>query len=369
MPVRPLPPNPDLRHLKHQAKDLLKDHAARDPGAAQRLREFHPRFRRSSDEEIFTAPLKLADAQLAIARESGFPNWARLKRRVEQPALADRLDLKHHERIADPIFRRAVDLIDAGEAAALQAHLRQHPSLVHRHIVFEGVNYFHNPTLLEFIAENPVRQGRMPKNIVEIATVILDAGADRDKAEMNETLMLVATGRVPRECRQQIPLIDLLCDRGADAASALEIAAVLGEIEAVHALIRRGAQVTLAAAAALGRVDEFRLLLSAAGSDERHLAVAIAADYGQVEIMRLLLDAGEDPNRYNPVGGHSHATPLHQAAMHGNEDMVRLLVERGARLDIEDILWHATPADWARHEGKTEVEKYLRTRERKQPRP
>jgi ankyrin repeat protein len=79
----------------------------------------------------------------------------------------------------------------------------------------------------------------------------------------------------------------------------------------------------------------------------------------------LLLDAGEDPNRYNPVGGHSHSTPLHQAAAAGNEEMVRLLVERGARLDMKDILWHGTPAGWAAHEGKSKVEQYLRAQEAK----
>ncbi|MGA8301918.1 MAG: ankyrin repeat domain-containing protein [Terriglobales bacterium] len=364
MPVRKLPPNPDLAHLKYQARDLLKDHARRDPAAAQRLREFHPRFRQSPDDEIFNAPLKLADAQLAIARESGFQSWTRLKRRVEQPTPSDRLDLRHHERIKDSIFRHAVDLIDAGDAAGLRAYLRAHPGLVHQHVVFEGMNYFHNPTLLEFIAENPVRRGTMPKNIVEVAKVILDAGAGRDKTELNQTLMLVATGSVARECRQQTLLIDLLCDRGADPGSAIEIAAVLGEIESLRALIQRGARVTLPIAAALGGVDEFRRQLPEASAEERHLALAIAADYGQIEVMRMLLDAGEDPNRYNPVGGHSHTTPLHQAAMHGNEEMVRLLVGRGARLDIRDVLWHATPADWAKHEGNAKVEAYLRSLER-----
>jgi hypothetical protein len=43
--------------------------------------------------------------------------------------------------------------------------------------------------------------------------------------------------------------------------------------------------------------------------------------------------------------------------------MVRLLVERGARLDMKDILWHGTPAGWARHEGKLRVEQYLQARE------
>jgi hypothetical protein len=362
MPVRRLPSNPNLDHLKYQAKDLLKDHAAYDSGAAQRLREFHPRFRRSTDAEIFEAPLKLSDAQLATAREAGFQSWARLKRHIEKPTLTDRINLPHHERIEDAAFRRAVDLVDAGDAAGLHAWLREHPGLVHQRIVFEGWNYFHNPTLLEFIAENPVRNGMLPKNIVEVATVILDAGANSDKSGMNETLALVATGSVPRECRLQIPLIDLLCDRGADPDTAIAVTAVLGEVEALRHLIKRGARVTLAVAAALALFDDFRRLLPAATSDERHLALAISADYGEVEILRMLLDAGENPNRYNPVGGHSHATPLHQAALRGDLEKARLLLERGASLDVKDILWHGTPADWARHEGKTEIETYLRAR-------
>ena len=46
MPVKRLPANPNLEHLKYQAKDLLNMHAARDVKAAQRIREFHPRFNR-----------------------------------------------------------------------------------------------------------------------------------------------------------------------------------------------------------------------------------------------------------------------------------------------------------------------------------
>src|ERR1700683_4158962 len=111
MPVKPLARNPNLDHLRYQAKDLLKAHAARDPGAAQRIREFHPRFDKSTDAEIFGARLKLSDVQLAIAREHGFPSWARLKRRVEKPTLADDLDLPYRERIEDVTFRRALDLL------------------------------------------------------------------------------------------------------------------------------------------------------------------------------------------------------------------------------------------------------------------
>jgi hypothetical protein len=358
MPVRRLPPNPNLDHLKYQARDLLKEHKARTPGAAQRIREFHPRYGRATDAEIFGAELKLSDAQLTIARESGFASWARLKTHIEKPTLADRLDLPYQQRIEDAPFRRAVELLDAGDTPGLRALLKQYPKLTQRRVSFEGGNYFRNPTLLEFIAENPARHGTLPDNIVEVAMVILDAGVDQ--SALNEALMLVATGSVPRECGKQLPLIDLLCKRGADPNSAIQVAALHGELAAVNALIARGARIDLPVAAALGRIEEARRLFTDASSEDRHLALTLAADFGHVEIVRLLLDAGEDPNRYNPVGGHSHTTPLHQAAGAGHDDVVRLLVERGARLDLKDILWHGTPADWARHAGQKEIEEYLR---------
>jgi hypothetical protein len=360
MPVRPLPPKPSLDHLRYQAKDLLKAHAARDRGVAQRVREFHPRFKVAADEAIFAAKLNLADAQLAIAREYGFKSWARLKAVVDSPETMRRLSLPHHERIDDQAFRRGVELIDAGDVAGLGAHLKRHPTLVHQHVEFEGGNYFRNPTLLEFIAENPIRRGSLRKDIVEVAKVILDAGANRNS--MNETLGLVATGRVPRECGVQIALIDLLCDRGADPNSALEAAAVHGEFDAVHALIRHGAAMTLPVAAAMDRLQDARRLLLLADDSDRRKALAIASQYGHEEVVRLLLESGVDANGYGGV--HTHSTPLHQAALAGKERVARLLVEYGADVNARDLHWHGTPADWARHEKRAEMEKLLRELER-----
>jgi len=369
MPVRPLPPHPSLDQLKHQAKDLIKAHAARSQGAAQLIREFHPRFQGATDASIFAAKFKLSSAQFTIAREHGFPSWTRLKAHIEKPTRANRLDLPHHERIEDPIFRHAVDLLDAGDVAGLRARLRQHPNLVRQHVIFEGGNYFRNPTLLEFVAENPIRHGTLPANIVALAEVILDAGlnvklnANAAQSAIDETLGLVSTGRVPRECGVQIPLIELLCNHRADPNRAMLPAVAHGEFEAVHALIKCGASVTLPVAAALGRIEDFRRLLPHADNEDRHRALALASQFGHIEIVKLLLDAGEDPNRYNPI--HSHSTPLHQAALAGHDDLVRLLVERGARVDLKDVLWKGTPADWAHHAGKTELEAYLRALEEK----
>src|SRR5437660_10217262 len=103
MPVKPLAPNADLDHLKHQATDLIRERAGRDLPAAQRIREFHPRFGGASDAVIFDAEFHLDDGQLTIARERGFANWARLKRRIEEPVRADDLSLPFQERIQDLI--------------------------------------------------------------------------------------------------------------------------------------------------------------------------------------------------------------------------------------------------------------------------
>lgn len=360
MPVRRLPPKPNLDFLKRQAKSLLKELGLHDMAAAQRVREFHPRFPGASDTEIFSATLHLSDAQLVIAREAGFSSWARLKHQIEQGEIYDHLNLPFHERIRDPTFRRAVDLIDAGDVVTLYQFLQQYPNLTRRRVSFEGENYFCNPSLLEFIAENPVRRGKLPANIVEVARVLLDAGVE--DAAIDDTLALVVTGRIVRECGHQVALIDLLCDYGADRSTALAPAFKGGREsrEAINALLRRGAIANFTLLPALGRLDKIVELLPNATAAERHLALALAVQYGHVEIVRNLLDAGEDPNRYNPVGCNSHSTPLHQAVAAGHLDVIRLLLERGANPNLKDILWHATPLDWARHEGQPEAEALLR---------
>jgi ankyrin repeat protein len=112
----------------------------------------------------------------------------------------------------------------------------------------------------------------------------------------------------------------------------------------------------------LGRLDDARMLVAGSSGEDRHRAMALAAQHGHAEIVRLLLDAGEDPNRYNPKGNHAHSTPLHQAALSGQEKVVRLLVERGARLDIKDTIYQSTALGWARYGRRDDIAEYLRSR-------
>jgi ankyrin repeat protein len=141
-------------------------------------------------------------------------------------------------------------------------------------------------------------------------------------------------------------------------------ALAFGYKDAAEALVRRGARIeSLAAAAGLGRLDDAQRLLATAGPEDRHRALVLAAQLGQVEIVRLLLDAGEDPNRYNPKGNHSHSTPLHQAVWSGHRAVVELLVEGGARLDIKDTIYDSTPLGWAEYGGRREIADYLQRAE------
>ncbi|MGA7459857.1 MAG: hypothetical protein WBW69_06510, partial [Candidatus Korobacteraceae bacterium] len=82
------------------------------------------------------------------------------------------------------------------------------------------------------------------------------------------------------------------CDYRADPNAAMRTAAAYGEFEAVDALIRRGARIDLSIAAALGRTEDARRLLTTADPEDRHWAIALASQFGSVEIVRMLLDGG-----------------------------------------------------------------------------
>jgi ankyrin repeat protein len=167
----------------------------------------------------------------------------------------------------------------------------------------------------------------------------------------------------------QGPLVETLIDAGAAVegkgsgnwTSPLMTALAFGFTDTARILVRRGARVdTLAAAAGLGRTDLVMKLLPSGSALDRHRAMALASQHGHVGIVALLLDAGEDPSRYNPEGTHAHSTPLHQAVWSGHRDVVELLVERGARLDIKDTIYGGTPLGWAHQGGRTEIADYLR---------
>jgi uncharacterized protein (TIGR03067 family) len=79
-----LPSRPDLDHLRRQAKSLLASLERGEADAIATFREHLPAAKDLSDARIRGAGFRLADAQSAVARKTGFASWPRLSRHVEQ---------------------------------------------------------------------------------------------------------------------------------------------------------------------------------------------------------------------------------------------------------------------------------------------
>jgi|GEM_PF-1714469 ankyrin repeat protein len=75
---RQLPPNPNIRHLKNQAKQLRNAHRASNGEALSRIKTHLPQAADRSVAEIAQGNFTLQEAQLVIAREYGFQSWPRL---------------------------------------------------------------------------------------------------------------------------------------------------------------------------------------------------------------------------------------------------------------------------------------------------
>ncbi|HVV88135.1 MAG TPA: ankyrin repeat domain-containing protein [Kofleriaceae bacterium] len=372
-----LPVRAPLEAYQAHAAQLLEAFRRGDPAARDFVHRHLPRFldpvvtwkpRELAEGELEQAVLDEADARLAIARGYSFRDWdalAALVAAVQTPGSPVRA------------FELAAEAVIDGDVDGLRAMLAAEPSLARarstRVCCFDPP--VHRATLLHYLAANGVEghRQRSPRNAVDVARLLLDAGAEPDAlASMYggayATMSLLVSSSHPAEAGVQIPLVDALLAAGASVDGAgdrtwgcnLRTALAFGFVDAAQALVARGARVDrVDLAAGLGRTDDVRRLLPASSADDRHAALSLAAQLGHAETVRVLLDAGEDPDRYNPASLHPHSTPLHQAAVGGHLDVVRALVLHGARLDPRDRLWNGTPLGWARHGEQADVVAYL----------
>ena len=79
-----LPARPNLDHLRRQAKVLLAALEARDPNAVATIIQHLPAAKDLTAAQVLATHFRLADAQSAIARQSGFASWPNLARHIEQ---------------------------------------------------------------------------------------------------------------------------------------------------------------------------------------------------------------------------------------------------------------------------------------------
>jgi len=358
-----LPFTASLAEYQQQAEGLFAQLESGNDAAAWRFKWEHPRFRGKTVQDVRAATLALSDAQCVVAQEYSFDTWADLEA-FERAIVTD-------PRVAE--FEAAVEAVIDGDVASLREMLERNPDLVRLRSTRR-----HHATLLHYLGANGVEGGRQrtPANAVEVMKILLDAGADPDAlADLYDhkctTMSMLVSSTHPHRAGLQAALAGTLLDNGAafdgpgtNWQSAVLTALAFGYRDTAESLARRGAPMnSLPVVAGLGKVEDARRLLPAASADERQVALALAAQHGHAAIVELLLDWGEDPDRHNPEGYHAHSTPLHQAVWSNQMDVVRLLVERGARLDIEDTVYQGTPLRWAVYGERTEIADYLRSRQ------
>jgi hypothetical protein len=353
MDAKELPSRASLEQYKKQAKALLKSEKNGDADALQRVRQHHPRVTKLTNSELQSGRFLLADAQLVVAREHGFESWPRFAKHVE--ALS-------RESSSTSKFEFAVDAVVAGDAAALERFLRENPELIRARSTRR-----HRATLLLYVGANGVEdyRQRSPRNAVEIAEMLLKAGADVNAVgEMyggSTTLGLVATSIHPLLAGVQEPLIDTLLAHGASfdgavapnytAGSIVNACLANGRGRAAAYLADRGARLDLEGAAGVGQMDVVKSFFNEDGSlkvnatkEQMKSGFNWACEYGWLKIVDFLLQRGIDVGER-----HRGETGLHWAAHDAHVEIVKLLLERKAPIDVEDERWSGTPLEWALH--------------------
>lgn len=305
---RPLPDRPNLRHLKDQAKDLLK------AGGAE----------------------SLSDAQFKIARSYGFASWPKLKAHVDALEEIGQLKLA----------------IDANDLERVKSLMTGNPAL-HRAPLGYGKN---GP--LTWVAECRVPWEAPGPARLGMAEWMIENGSDVHQGGDGPLMRAALLG-------QRIPMMELLVAHGADVNAEwngyfpiLFAPCETVEPKPIRWLLEHGANPNCARAGrkypgtaldyvigTYGRspqLAECMDILSNAGGVTKYdvppvldllrgrldrLAERIDADAGLVHRRFPELDFGSTGARLLKLRG---ATLLHVAAEYGNVEAAKLLLERGA---------------------------------------
>ena len=381
----PLPPCPRIEQYKKLAKDLVRACKSGDasaltqwsktwvdslirltgvavtPGSPVRIDQWAAQVEEFARRKLLGAERQcvLADAQFVLARCHGFENWPRFVRHVEAAALSQS---------SVSAFEDAADTIIMGDAPALENLLSKNLGLIRARSTRE-----HRATLLHYCAANGVEGYRQitPKNIVEIASILLDLGAEIDAtAEMYgghcTTLGLAATSIHPEREGVQIALLQLLLDRGArvdldnsagNRQSLVKACLANGRGDAAQFLAWRGAALNLEEAAGSGRLDSVETFfdvdgrLKSTASEEQLLEGFLSAcQFGRDRVLHFLLHRGMNLT----AQGHNGQTALHRAVIGAQYHTVELLLKHGAPLETKNsyggtplgqALWSAYHSD------------------------
>jgi hypothetical protein len=265
--VEALPAHPNLEMQQKRAKHLLRAALARDPAALQRIRALHPKPPAAD-------ALKLADAQLVVARGYGFESWAALRRKIDS--------------LTKTPVEQFLSALHSGDTDHVRALLESEPSV--RAAVNQPIGAF------------GARPAAMATKNLPLLDVLIEFGAN----------------------------LNLKSDWWPGPFGLLEYDITPEE---AAPLIARGAVVDIFAAAHLGMLERVRELVDgdpslvfARGGDGKtalHYAVT-------VPIAEYLLERGADIDARDV----DHESTAAQYLIRDAPAVVRRLVDRGAWFDI-----------------------------------
>ncbi len=325
--TKPLPARPSLEHLKKQAKQLLKGHQAADKGALNLIQEHHPRWKTTAEAAIKAAPFALNDAQMVIAKQYGFENWAKLKEHV----------LLHEAAPASDADIRALRGAAArGDLEKLNALLDANPELLNEP-GGPGVR-----TALHDAA------GSGQEAAVKF---LLERGADPNiRCEGDNAFPIHFAAE-----KQHFPIIRLLVEHGADTIGEGDYheLGVLGWAtawdyvdssrgivrEIVDYLLAHGARHNIFSAVAMGEMEVVRKLVAQSPADlerrmdmgsKRRRPLHLAVIKKQAGVLKALLDLGANMESIDEAG----FTALDQAGLNCEKEIAQILLDRGAKVRL-----------------------------------
>lgn len=210
-----------------------------------------------------------------------------------------------------------------------------------------------------------------------------------------EMMAAVAAGETERVKTLIAEDPSLAMARGDDGVSAVLLARYRFDRPTMDALLAADPDLDLFEASALGRIDRVRVAIDDDEASVRRLspdgftALHLAAFFGKPEVARMLLDAGASVDTYTTndfanqalhaaaagrhlevcrvlvaagadvnATQHGGYTPLHEAAQHGDVEMVELFLSAGADPSLR--VAEGTPADLAEAAGHPDVARRLR---------
>lgn len=389
LPTRALREHPDLDQLKRQAKELLKAFASGDADAATEVNA-HYRGADASTFALHDAQLVLARAYgfESWPRLKAYVDGVTVTRLTEAVQASDiarvnamlkaRPELVHTD-MSEGNEHRALHYAVLGCDVAIVRLLMKAGADARKGIwphrdatsAFALARDREYKEIVAVIEEEELRRREevsCPNTTVspvqeQISAAIARGDGNTAMRLLEEDPFLVnacdRNGATPLHIAAEennIELVSWLLERGASARkidlkglTALDRAALAAHSRDQSAqrfpavarlLLARGADFTINSAVALGNEARIRELIQAAPDLLRQIGsggglLTLAVNHGQVEALRLLLDLGADVDERIVLQTVEEPTPswgmpLWHAAMAGNLDITKLLLDRGA---------------------------------------